>query len=91
MTNSIQSVWIRNYSKESSLDKFSPHITIGIGEVESETRGLAYPIKFNTSKLALCHLGNYCTCRKVISLHDLKTNNISRIDMEYDRRIVRGK
>jgi 2'-5' RNA ligase len=58
--------WIKNYPNESSFERFSPHITIGIGEVEGETCGLKFPIKFNVSKLALCHLGNYCTCREMV-------------------------
>ncbi len=48
---------------------------IGIGEVENEICGIEFPIQFTASKLALCHLGNYCTCRKILSLHDLKTYN----------------
>lgn len=59
--------WIKNYPKESSFEKFSPHITIGFGEVEGETCGIKFPLRFSVSKLALCHLGNYCTCRDASS------------------------
>lgn len=58
--------WIKNYLKESSFENFSPHITIGIGEIEGEISGIKFPIKFNASELALCHLGNYCTCKKIL-------------------------
>jgi len=54
--------WIRNYPEKSSFENFSPHITIGFGETDK----VEVPIKFAASKLALCHLGNYCTCRKVL-------------------------
>jgi glycosyltransferase domain-containing protein len=67
--------WIKNYPKEASFEKFFPHITIGIGEVEGEACGVKFPIKFSVSKLALCHLGNYCTCGKIVLLHGLIKNN----------------
>jgi 2'-5' RNA ligase len=54
--------WIKNYPEKSSFEKFSPHITIGFGE----TNKVGLPIKFAASKLALCHLGNHCTCRKIL-------------------------
>ena len=54
--------WIENYREKSSFANFLPHITIGYGEMEDGP----FPIKFTASKLALCHLGNHCTCRKVL-------------------------
>lgn len=54
--------WIRDYPEKSSFDKFFPHITIGYGEIES----IPSPIEFTASALALCHLGNHCTCRDVL-------------------------
>jgi hypothetical protein len=56
-------LWIRNYLEKSSFDKFFPHITIGYGELSNF---LSFPIKFAASRLALCHLGNHCTCRKIL-------------------------
>jgi hypothetical protein len=55
-------LWIKNYREKSSFEMFSPHITIGYGQVGTP----AGPIEFRASKLALCHLGNHCTCRKVL-------------------------
>ncbi|MDD5731332.1 MAG: hypothetical protein PHU42_00320 [Patescibacteria group bacterium] len=60
--------WIKNYPHKSSFDKYKPHITLGFGEI-------AYtelPIQFTSSKLALCQLGNYCTCRKILASTELK-------------------
>lgn len=54
--------WIKDYPEKSSFDKFFPHITIGYGEIES----IPSPIEFTASALALCHLGNHCTCRDVL-------------------------
>jgi 2'-5' RNA ligase len=59
--------WIKNYPQKSSFDKFFPHITIGYGEINN----ISFPIKFAVSKLALCHLGNHCTCRKILASADL--------------------
>lgn len=54
--------WIKNYRDKSSFENFFPHITIGYGQMKN----LPSPIKFTASKLALCHLGNHCTCRKIL-------------------------
>ncbi len=61
--------WIKSYSVKSSFDKFFPHITIGYGEIND----YSFPIKFDASKLALCHLGNHCTCRKILASAELKS------------------
>jgi 2'-5' RNA ligase len=60
--------WIKDYREKSSFGGFFPHITIGYGEVSSPP---SFPIKFTASKLALCHLGNHCTCRKVLASFEL--------------------
>lgn len=60
-------LWIKNYRGKSSFANFLPHITIGYGEIEDGP----FPVKFAASKLALCHLGNHCTCRKVLVSIDL--------------------
>lgn len=55
--------WIKNYANhyfDPSL--FHPHITVGFGETDQ----FQMPINFTASQIALCQLGNYCTCRKVI-------------------------
>jgi len=56
--------WIRNYPTQASFDRFAPHITIGYGRVEA---GVSFPYPFVVERLALCHLGNHCTCRKVLA------------------------
>jgi 2'-5' RNA ligase len=60
--------WIRNYREKSSFANFFPHITIGYGEPSNLP---LFPIKFAASKLALCHLGNHCTCRNQLSFRVL--------------------
>jgi len=56
-------LWIKSYPEKSSFEKFFPHITIGYGEIYD----YSFPIEFTVSKLALCHLGNHCTCRKILA------------------------
>jgi len=60
--------WIKDYPEKSSFEKFFPHITIGYGEIND----YSFPIEFAVSKLALCHLGNHCTCRKILASAELK-------------------
>jgi 2'-5' RNA ligase len=61
--------WIEDYSENSGFENFFPHITIGYGELS----GGAFPIRFTASRLALCHLGNHCTCRKVLAAAQIAT------------------
>ena len=56
-------LWIKNYPEKSSFAKFSPHITLGYGQI----KGFSFPPEFTASKLAMCHLGNHCTCRKILT------------------------
>jgi len=62
-------LWIKNYREKSSFANFSPHITIGYGEIEN----CSLPIRFTASELALCHLGNHCTCRRILASVKLET------------------
>jgi len=62
-------LWVRNYRERASFENFFPHITIGYGEIGD----FSIPMDFNASKLALCHLGNHCTCRKVLTSAELKS------------------
>jgi hypothetical protein len=54
--------WMQNYPTKSSHSNFSPHITIGYGNLPDRS----LPAHFAVSHLALCHLGNHCTCVKVL-------------------------
>ena len=59
-TSSLQ--WINNYIPNHCYDRFWPHITLGFGE---PTRQLQ-PFTFEASRLAICHLGNHCTCTRIL-------------------------
>ena len=59
--------WIADYPDKASFENFFPHITVGFGEAE----GQGFPLEFSVSRLALCQLGNHCTCRKVLVAVDM--------------------
>ncbi|HNY78826.1 MAG: 2'-5' RNA ligase family protein [Sedimentisphaerales bacterium] len=56
--------WIRDFRRKAAFAVFFPHITIGYGVV---TEPMTFPMDFVAPQLALCHLGNHCTCRKVLA------------------------
>ncbi len=60
--NKVSMFWVQGFAKTSVREKYKPHITLGVGEPKQEIT----PVQFTASKLALCRLGNYCTCRDVL-------------------------
>ena len=54
--------WVQNFPQQSSGDRFQPHITLGYGPCAQAE----LPATFAPEALAVCHLGNHCTCRKVL-------------------------
>ncbi len=61
-------LWIKNYREKAGFENFFPHITIGYGQIEDHVP----PTPFAPLELTLCHLGNHCTCRKVLVSIKLK-------------------
>lgn len=59
--------WIGKYPEKAAFEDFSPHITIGYGEIGV----FSFPHEFFVSKLALFHLGNHCTCQEALVLLSL--------------------
>ena len=59
--------WISRYRAKASFENFFPHITVGYGRLSVEAR----PMDFVASKLAMCHLGNHCTCKHVLFAEDI--------------------
>lgn len=55
-------LWIKNFTENSGFKKYYPHITLGYGQLEN----FPFPGNCKVSKLAMCHLGNHCTCRKIL-------------------------
>ena len=61
--------WVKNYLVESAYENFSPHITIGFGDLGH----CELPPDFSVSRLAVCHLADHCTCAKILSSADIGT------------------
>ncbi len=60
--------WIRDYPQKAAFERFFPHITLGHGKAATAA---TFPIRFTVSQLALCHVGDHGTCRKVLAFVNL--------------------
>lgn len=55
-----------SYLEKQTGENFSPHITLGHGDVR-ELGGIPDdPGSFTCNRLAICHLGNHCTCSGIL-------------------------
>jgi 2'-5' RNA ligase len=54
--------WVAGYRRAAAFDAYAPHITLGHA---SEPPPIA-PFAFEASEVAACHLGRFCTCRRVL-------------------------
>jgi len=55
--------WINNFIRQQSGSQFWPHITLGHGRPDEQQPALG----FMANRIGMCHLGNHCTCRKVLT------------------------
>lgn len=55
-------LWVSGFRLKSSFGAFSPHITIGHGADAPAVE----PFAFDATTVAACHLGRFCTCRRVL-------------------------
>jgi 2'-5' RNA ligase len=58
--------WVTDYRLKSSFLSYSPHITLGHA---SEAPHIA-PFTFQATAVAACHLGRFCTCRRILRTWD---------------------
>lgn len=54
--------WVRQFRRQASFERFTPHITLGHAAVPPAIP----PFTFVGTNVALCHLGRFCTCRRII-------------------------
>ena len=59
------------FPKISAYERYSPHVTLRFGDLPAIIPGIDFPVRFEVTKAALCHLGCHCTCRKVLAMFDL--------------------
>ncbi|MBN1195212.1 MAG: 2'-5' RNA ligase family protein [Methanomicrobiaceae archaeon] len=57
------------YPAKAAFERFSPHITLGYGEAGADMHRSVFPCMIRCTALAVCHLGNNCTCERILSRH----------------------
>ena len=55
--------WVRQFRTQAAYGRFDPHVTLGVGPL----RQLDPLPAADTVRVALCHLGRFCTCRRVLA------------------------
>jgi 2'-5' RNA ligase len=60
---------VQIYREKSSFASYYPHITLLAG---TKLTNQDIQKNFIASRIAICQLGNYCTCRKILYTTDLK-------------------
>ena len=61
-------MWLREYTKTSSYEKYTPHITLRCRKIDVE----GFPKTFNANNVGLFHAGDGSTCRKLLKNWELK-------------------
>lgn len=54
-----------NYLARQTGDNFSPHITLGHGDI-MRLEDIQPPANFSCDRIAICRLGNHCTCAELL-------------------------
>lgn len=55
--------WVARFRADAAGSRFDPHVTLGVGAAVEP----AAPIRTAAARVALCHLGRFCTCRRVLA------------------------
>jgi 2'-5' RNA ligase len=63
--------WVAGFRRESSHAAFRPHITLG----HSVTLPPVEPQSFTATTIAACHLGKFCSCRRVFRRWELQAQS----------------
>lgn len=61
-------LWVTGYRLKSSFHAFTPHITLGHGE---HAPAIA-PFSFEGTTVAVCQLGRFCTCQRILREWELE-------------------
>ena len=60
--------YVHMFRRRSAFSSFSPHVTLGVGSINIAIS----QSDFIATKVALCQLGRFCTCRRVLASWALK-------------------
>ena len=55
--------WVTCFRERAAYARFDPHVTLGVGTAP----GAAPALDAVADRVVLCHLGRYCTCRRVLA------------------------
>ncbi len=59
--------WVATFREQSAFHRFEPHITLGMGTLGAHIT----PTEFAATQIAMCQLGRFCTCRRVLQVWTL--------------------
>jgi len=68
---------LARFMKTGAYEHYSPHITLGYGDLPELIPGLDLPLRFEVTRAAVCHLGAHCTCRRVLAVFGLGTGRLA--------------
>jgi len=60
--------WVAGYRRDSSFTAYTPHITLGHASVPPTVP----PATFDATTIAACHLGRFCSCRRILRTWNLE-------------------
>ena len=63
-------LWVNDFVEISTGEKFNPHITTH----NTREENIKLPINFLANRVALCHMGDHGTCKKILWETNLKNN-----------------
>ena len=63
-------MWVAGYRLKSSFGAYTPHITLGHASTPPEIE----PMAFTGEVVAACHLGRFCTCRRILRSWNLRSS-----------------
>ena len=63
--------WVARFRRQASSGAFTPHITLGYTDVTGDVTPPIEPLSFEATTVAACHLGRFCTCRRVLRAWNL--------------------
>ena len=55
--------WVTRFRTAAAYASFEPHVTLGVGVLDAPAPAL----EFEADQVALCRLGRFCTCRRVVA------------------------
>jgi hypothetical protein len=56
-------IWVSGFRLKAAFGEFTPHVTLGHGKEPPAIE----PFAFDATTVAACHLGRFCTCRRVLA------------------------